>query len=391
MTDNKLLELIQSKQLSIQNILHLSVVYWNLILQLFRTNAQFKTIFQQTYLRHKLNIIFHLVYNSLSCYLFTPNQPNNNVIVESLSSVQHEPASSTATSILLNEYCWIPTTSITASNINCDSLSILYNSNNSSNNSNSSQVQQTNDEKISKFLNESDNNYCDDTLLSSIDIVYKPNGIFNICHEIDFNEILLNNEQQSLNDIISTNNSVNGDYGSSFATEYFCNNSNSNSSDYSSSYIYNLKNIKNETSLNLFLSSDSNTIHSDTVVQSSVASIDILSIGVQKLQNLISNSVYKIFYSNYDNNDDDNGYRSTTNNDSDNLNFNNRIDNNDTNNIVFAKENVLMLSANVEQKKLFLQLFEITCGVMMSDQNREARGKNFFFSVYFPYPHFDNL
>lgn len=362
------MELIQSKQLSIQNILHLSVVYWNLILQLFRTNAQFKTIFQQTYLRHNLNIIFHLVYNSLCCYLFTPPKPSsdnnivNNIVVGSLSSVQRESALSTATS---NEYCWIPTTLATAttSNINCDSLSIIYSNN-------ISQVQQqTNNEKISKFLNDSDRNCHDNALLlsSSIDGVYKRNGIFNICHEIDFNEIVSTNEQQS-NDITGANNS-------SFSNDFFSNNnnnSNNNNSEYSSSYLYNLNKVKNETLPDL-LSIDHSSLHSGTaVVQSTVASIDLLSIGVQKLQNLISNSVYKIFYSNYDN-DENNDNHVLSNKDSENIYSNNKIENNDTN--VFVKSNVLMLSASVDQKKLFLQLFEITCGVMMSDQNRESRGK----------------
>lgn len=367
----------------------MGVVYWNLILQLFRTNAQFKTVCQQTILCHKTNIIFHLVYNSLSCYLFTsPKHCNTVDIVGTSTSVDGEPASSAATSILLNEYCWIPTTSAynktvhicgainRLANIDCDSLSIINNLTQPANT----------DEELSLLLSNKSDSNCDGALtindpLSSIDVVYKRNGIFRICHDVDFHEIVSNSEK------VQQQHQENPIEFSSFASEYLCNSSNSyrntsssnNSFDSNASYIFNLRNVKSETSLDVLNNTDL-THYCNSTGQTNGTTIDILSMGVKKLQNLISNSVYKIFYSNScDDSDGESKYNQNENdqcpgNDNQGIDSDPKIGNESD---LFAHEQIIAFGTSVEQKKLFLQIFEITCGIMMSDQNREVRGKIF--------------
>lgn len=335
----------------------------------------------------------------MSCYLYTsPKHCNTVEIVGSTTSVDGEPASSTATSILLTEYCLVPTTAAaynstvniygainSLANIDCDSLSII-----------NDLTQTTNtDEDISKLLHSKSD--CDGALtindpILSIDVVYKRNGIFSICHEIDFNEIVLNSEKvQQQHQLHCIENPLEF---SNFASGYLCNSNNryrnissSNSYDSNASYIFNLRNVNSETSLDFSPNTDI-THYCESTGQTNGATIDILSMGVKKIQNLISNSVYNIFYSNYC--DDRNGHSESNSYDnaecagSDNrpTDSNQKIGSESN---LFANEQLLVFGTSVEQKKLFLQLFEITCGIMMSDQNREVRGKFFFclFSSYF--------
>lgn len=51
-----------------KDLLHLGVVYWNLILQLLRTNEQFKSIIHETIVIDPCDLQ-NIVFNSFSCYL----------------------------------------------------------------------------------------------------------------------------------------------------------------------------------------------------------------------------------------------------------------------------------------------------------------------------------
>lgn len=67
--NNDILAKLQSQQLSISDVLHLSVIYWNLILQIIQSsNDAF-----QTKVKHCIalytNLVMNLMYNSLSCVL----------------------------------------------------------------------------------------------------------------------------------------------------------------------------------------------------------------------------------------------------------------------------------------------------------------------------------
>lgn len=53
---------------SLKDLLHLGVVYWNLILQLLRTNEQFKNVIHETIVIDPCDLQ-HIVFNSFSCYL----------------------------------------------------------------------------------------------------------------------------------------------------------------------------------------------------------------------------------------------------------------------------------------------------------------------------------
>lgn len=67
---NRILEKFQSGQLSTFEIVHLSVVYWNSILQIIRSSHdEFRAAVEHTIAGYE-SIVFHLVYNSLSCSLF---------------------------------------------------------------------------------------------------------------------------------------------------------------------------------------------------------------------------------------------------------------------------------------------------------------------------------
>lgn len=67
---NRILENFHAGQLSTFEIVHLSVVYWNSILQIIRsTYDEFRARVEQIIAGYE-SIVFHLVYNSLSCSLF---------------------------------------------------------------------------------------------------------------------------------------------------------------------------------------------------------------------------------------------------------------------------------------------------------------------------------
>lgn len=67
---NRILEKFHSGQLSTFEIVHLSVVYWNSILQIIRSSHdEFRAAVEQIIAGYEC-IVFHLVYNSLSCSLF---------------------------------------------------------------------------------------------------------------------------------------------------------------------------------------------------------------------------------------------------------------------------------------------------------------------------------
>ncbi len=53
---------------SLKDLLHLGVVYWNLILQLLRTNEQFKNVIHETIVIDPCDLQ-NIVFNSFSCYL----------------------------------------------------------------------------------------------------------------------------------------------------------------------------------------------------------------------------------------------------------------------------------------------------------------------------------
>lgn len=67
---------MQANTLSSFDVLHLSVVYWNTILQILRSSHdEFKATMQETIKTYD-NIVFNIVYNSLSCVLFAM-KPND--------------------------------------------------------------------------------------------------------------------------------------------------------------------------------------------------------------------------------------------------------------------------------------------------------------------------
>lgn len=67
---NRILENFHAGQLSTFDIVHLSVVYWNSILQIIRSSHdEFRARVEQIIAGYEC-IVFHLVYNSLSCSLF---------------------------------------------------------------------------------------------------------------------------------------------------------------------------------------------------------------------------------------------------------------------------------------------------------------------------------
>lgn len=93
---NRILLLLQSNRLDVQGLLHLAVVYWNMILQLLRANAATASVEQQPerlFSSHTKDALIMIVFNSLKCFLHSPKT---------------EPTSSDeSTQFQLLDYSWI--------------------------------------------------------------------------------------------------------------------------------------------------------------------------------------------------------------------------------------------------------------------------------------------
>lgn len=79
---NRIFMLLQSHHLDIQGLLHLAVVYWNLILQLLRANTAIPSADQQPdrlFSSHTKDALIMIVFNSLKCFLHSPTtEPTSN-------------------------------------------------------------------------------------------------------------------------------------------------------------------------------------------------------------------------------------------------------------------------------------------------------------------------
>lgn len=79
---NRMLMLLQSHRLDVQGLLHLAVVYWNMILQLLRANAVNTAADHQPdrlFSSHTKDALIMIVFNSLKCFLHTPTaEPTSN-------------------------------------------------------------------------------------------------------------------------------------------------------------------------------------------------------------------------------------------------------------------------------------------------------------------------
>lgn len=272
------MQLIKANQLSIKNILHLAVVYWNLILQLFRTNVHRRTPFQQIFQRHR-GIIFQLVFSSLSCYLYTKRETSPNDELHS-AGIEID-----CKKIRLNEF------SLIRSNIS---------------------------RNINPKLDWIDVIYIDD---DPFHLNYKRPGCIYIQSELNVSDLL------------------------------------------SVEYDLNFNICAKQT--DQCYSSDRSSFGHDQ------SQDNLISIGIQKIQQFLNfGSVYEIFFS-----------KTVEENDHDQTTADETTSRSTKDRLNIFPTNELILFDTIDYKKLFLQLFEITCGIMMSKKSQQPNGK-FFLRFY---------
>lgn len=255
-----------------KDLLHLGVVYWNLILQLLRTNEQFKNIIHETIVIDPCDLQ-NIAYNSFSCYLNLKQlSSGNDLNIRLIEDIEE----------------WLST-------------------NGYANNKSESVVINTND---------CDLNLCDSPLISD-----QRKGIFDIQYDIEYTNIM--------NIFYIT--------GATF--------------DYRSH-----TDFKNENSfiddaiLNKF---DSVEDFKETVRSEH----NIIVTGVKKIRNFLTNNVFDHFFvsSHIDETESE-----TT-----------ELNRSDTDYSAYAKEYDC-----AESNSLFLQLFEITAGVMiLANREQSSSGK----------------
>lgn len=68
---NRIMQLLEAGKLTIQNILHLATIYWNMLLQVMRSNDIKSNQQQQILSDSERKALIVIVHNSLSCFLYT--------------------------------------------------------------------------------------------------------------------------------------------------------------------------------------------------------------------------------------------------------------------------------------------------------------------------------
>lgn len=256
---------------SLKDILHLGIVYWNLILQLLRTNEQSKNVIHETIVIEPCDLQ-NIVFNSFSCYL---------------NSKQSSGGSSLSKKLIKDIEEWLTTNSYKDENVG------------------ESDVLDPND---------CDLNICDSLLLSD-----KQKGILDIQYDIDYTTVI---------NFFYIN-------GATFDCR-------------------NRTNFKNENSF-----SDNEILNScDSIkdLNKSTESEYLLVSGVKKITNFLTNTVFDHFFVNTNIDKASDATKETK---------------GDIDYSVYIKD-----YDTAECNSLFLQLFEITAGVMiLANWEQPSSGK----------------
>lgn len=403
-TPNPILDKLHQNKLTTFDILHLSVVYWNSILQILRSpHEEFKCTMQQTIQKYD-NIVFNIVYNSLSCVLFAINKETNantkmangeliNVCNKNNNNhLINDDLVMTADVNILNPEEW-KIGWLQNGDFDCDN-NILFRKEQSPDTNSADGVDANGHDSA---LNGDDfSAYQLNGLLKSghSDM---PNGVLHINDDMDFHTVIKSNSSDNDDDQVNEHHLTNGNGVDSNEPEmpnglddgeWPAMKASFVETDNEKSLIYSVKNTKTNglcdsfNSKNGKLNESSNFIGAVNAIGASRDDNENQAYsffnGVQKINKFISTNVISILIAA--------AHASIGNSHSD---INSDAD--DDEDAVAARlpqlftEDQLMLVHTPSHKKLLMQLFEITLGVMMCNAKAENSGKLYYtiFSCFF--------
>lgn len=388
-TPNPILDKLRANKLTSFDTLHLSVVYWNSILQILRSpHDEFKCTMQQSIQIYD-NIVFNIVYNSLSCVLFAINKETS-----AIDNMVNKNSNN-----LINDSLVMPTNGdinqeewkigwLQNGDFDCDN-NILFRKEQSPDTNNTDAV----------AVNGHDNALNDDAFSDyQLNGLLKSghSGVLHINYDMDFHTVIKSNSSDEDEDQVNEIHLTNG-----HAVDLSENDNHTNApsdeqwggmkpgfveTDSEKSLIYSVKNAKIN-GLCDSLNAKNGLLNENGAVGVVCSSRDENEThpysffnGVQKINKFISTNVISILVAAA--NASIGHSHSDINSDAD--------DDDDAAAIrlpqLFTADQ-LMLVHTPSHKKLLMQLFEITLGVMMCNAKAENSGK-FFFSFFALFSHF---
>lgn len=437
---NYILAKLQTNQLTIFEVLHLSVIYWNLILQIIRSSHdEFRGKVEQCLSLYE-NLQFNLVYNSLSCVLFmiqrqTNNETNNSSIIvqqqqqqqlkeqhqhiqmKQLSAEQQSIdllTSSIISNLTLNDFEIVTTDELGIDFWSkCNNTNYIH-SNNYTLTTTTPTTTTTNDAYQTErsvterqvnniFITNQCDIYSNKRFMTCIN--NERNGIFQLNTEIESNsnrKMSPNDDCVDCGDCIDCDQKINtgsggggcvGDLNELNSTARILNNVNNG---HEPSLIYSSKNNNSNNNTKMLLSSIIERLKSGNSAAPNYNHIHLMIDSVQKLTHFVSKKVFGPIFNNNDLTIAANATAATaaaavadkqlnvfvneTNdcNDVDKQHLNDTTDKRifDT----FNEQQLAPLNTN-QCKKLLMQLFEITLGVMLCEY-KDRKAGNFELEIY---------
>lgn len=345
--NNPILEKVGCNMLTLSDVLHLSVVYWNSILQILRSShVDFKHKMQQTIDQHE-NLVFNIVYNSLSCVLFTVKPQDENVVVEPSNTMD---ACLNALNQCVWELRWIKN-----ENIDCDNNIVFI-----------KEKQTQNDFKKDANIDDEIESNLDSLLCAQRNIYH---SILHVDKDVSFKKVVEENEDGILDDRNYRNKDIASERGHLFEALF----QNIVACERGRILIYNMKTAKSDRpadvsqearSENMELS-QSTTSENVTPVSSiqKQGNIDSFLSNIKKVGHFMSENVIgiKSAASNLIELNEANDY-------SDSWASKNQTPQ-------FFSKKQLVLAHSLDLKKIFMNLFEVTLGVMICDNHADDSGE----------------
>lgn len=414
---NFILAKLQSNQLTIFEVLHLSVIYWNLILQIIRSSHdEFRGKIEQCLSSYE-NLQFNLVYNSLSCVLFmiqrqTNNETNNNdssIIVAQQQQQQQHPKhiqmkqlpaeqqvidllnSSIISNLTLNDFEIVTTDELSIDFWSkCNTTNYIHSNDNTltattptmatTNDAYQTERSVTERQVNNIFITNQCDIYSNKRFMTCIN--NERNGIFQLNTDIQSNSNLKMSPTDGCGDCIDCDQKINtgvGDSNELNSTTRILNNVNNG---HEPSLIYSSKNNNSNNNTKMLLSSIIERLKSGNSAAPNYNHIHLMIDSVQKLTHFVSKKVFGPMF-----NDDLNIAAMAAAVAADkqlNASVNETNDRNDVNKQhlndidkrkfdTFNEQQLAPLNTN-ECKKLLMQLFEITLGVMLCEYKDRKAG-----------------
>lgn len=395
---NYILAKLQSNQLTIFEVLHLSVIYWNLILQIIRSSHdEFRKKVEQCLSSYE-NLQFNLVYNSLSCVLCmiqrqTNNETNNSLIIAQQQQhiqMKQLPAEHQTTTDLLNSSIISNLTFSDFEIITTDELGIdFWSKCNKTNYIHSNHYTLTTTTPTTTTPNDAyqtersiTEHQVNNIFITNQCDIYS-NKRFMTCINNERNGIFqLNNTETQSNsnlkmspndDCVDCDQKINTNRGNELnSTTCILNNVNNGREP---SLIYSSKNNNSNNNTKMLLSSIIERLKSGNSAAPNYNHIHLMIDSVQKLTHFVSKKVFGPIF----NNDlaiAANTMATVAVNESIDCNDVDKQHLNDTNkrkSDTFNEQQLTPLNTN-ECKKLLMQLFEITLGVMLCEYKDRKAG-----------------